>query len=237
MEKGDSRCRYKPGDVELLARFYGADERTSEALVQLAKRTRQRSWPASYRELLTPVQEMYLDLEGYATRIRCYVTALVPELLQTEDYAKALIRSSPLLRTYDADKHVRIRMRRQEILTRSPQPARVEFLIDETALRRVIGVPRVTAAQLRALVDRAALPNVSVRVIPHRAGMYPTLEIGAFTILDFPTDNVFGGCPAPCIPSISESICCWTAGPTPPATTSTGTTRAPTPSMSTGRYG
>lgn len=63
-------------------------------------------------------------------------------------------------------------------------------------MRRVIGVPRVTAAQLRALVDRAGLPNVSVRVIPHRAGMYPTLEIGAFTILDFPTDTLFGGLPS-----------------------------------------
>lgn len=127
MEKGDTRCRYKPGDVELLARFYGANEQTSEALVQLAKSIREHSWVAAYRDLLTPVQEMYLDLEAYAARIRCYVTALVPELLQTEDYAKALIRSSPLLRTYDADKHVRIRMRRQEILTRKPQPARWSF--------------------------------------------------------------------------------------------------------------
>lgn len=206
MEKGDLRCRYKPGDMEVLGRLYGADQPTTDTLVQLAKATRGHSWAGAYRDLLTPAQETYLDLEAYATHIRCYTTCLLPELLQTADYATALIRASRLLRTYDADKHTRVRMRRQEILRRDPQPARFEFLIDEGALHRAVGVPSVMTAQLRALADRADLPNVSVRVIPHRAGMYPSLETGPFTILDFPSDTKFGVLPTIVHPTQSGEI-------------------------------
>lgn len=195
MEKGDTRCRYKPGDVEILGRLYGADTATIESLTQLAKATRAHTWVGTYRGLLTPVQERYLELEAHATRIRCYVTALIPELLQTAGYAEALIRSSQLLRSYDVPKHTRIRIRRQEILARHPQPARFEFLLDETVLRCAIGTPDVMVEQLRALIDRAELPEVSVRVIPHRAGMRPPFDTGPFTILDFSASTSFGGLP------------------------------------------
>lgn len=195
MEQGDARCRFKPDDVATLARFYSADKPTIDAMVELAKGARRFTWAGGYRDLLTPVEETYLDLEAYAVRLRCHVTAQVPELLQTEDYATALIRASRLLRSYDAARHTRVRLLRQEILTRDPQPARFEFLLDETALRRVVGRPAVLKAQLQALIDRAALPSVSVRVIPHQAGMCPNWETGAFTLLDFPTGTPFGALP------------------------------------------
>lgn len=185
MEKGDTRCRYKPGDVEMLCRLYGADRATIEGMVRLAKGTRVLSWLANYRDVLTDVQETYFDLEGYATRVRCYVNALVPELLQVEEYAAAQLAASRSWGAVDARKLTQLRVRRQKILTREPQQARFEFILDETALHRVIGQPAVMAAQLVRLMDIARLADVSVRVVPHRAGMYPSLETGPFTILDF----------------------------------------------------
>lgn len=196
MERGDARCRFRPADVAALADLYGVDRSAIDAMVDLAKRTRQSTWVGGYRHLLTPVEETYLDLETYATQVRCHVTAWIPELLQTEDYATELIRASRLLRTYDAAKHTRVRLLRQEILTRDPQPARFEFLLDETALRRVVGRPDVTVTQLHALTRQAGLPNVSIRVIPHQAGMCPNWEVGPFTLLDFPAGAPFGGLPA-----------------------------------------
>lgn len=207
MEKGDIRCRYRPGDVEILGRLYGANKDTIESLTELAKATRAHTWVGAYRDLLTPAQEAYLDLEAHATRIRCYAATLVPELLQTAGYAEALIRGSKLLRLYDAPKHTRIRMRRQEILVRDPQPVRFEFLFDETALRCPVGAPGVLAAQLRALVESAGLPQVSVRVVPHHDGTPLATGTGPFTILGFPSNASFGGLPTTVhVPHLDELL-------------------------------
>jgi transcriptional regulator with XRE-family HTH domain len=94
MEKGDARCRYKPGDVERLARLSGADTDLIETLLRLAKATRRRGWLMSYRDLLPDTMATAIELEGYAVRVRCYADALVPDLLQIEDYATAQLKSS-----------------------------------------------------------------------------------------------------------------------------------------------
>jgi transcriptional regulator with XRE-family HTH domain len=186
MEKGDNRCRYKPGDVEMLGRLYGADRTTVQTLIDLAKATRARSWIAAYRDLLPDIQETFIDLEGYATRVRVYVNALVPDLLQDEDYAKVLIRSSRHLSNVDVRKHTQIR---------EPAQTTFDFIIDEAVLSRTIGEPAVMLQQLRQLVDNGELPNVTIRVVPYRAGMYSGLEAGSFAILEFPTDAQFGSLP------------------------------------------
>jgi hypothetical protein len=84
---------------------------------------------------------------------------------------------------------------RQLLLVREPQPATIEFVLGEGAVRGALGQPEIMAAQLKALNDRARLTNVSIRVVPHRAGMHPALEGGPFTILDFPADEQFGDLP------------------------------------------
>jgi hypothetical protein len=196
MEKGDTRCRYKPGDMEQLGRLYGADRETLEMLIHLAKQTRQSGWLTGYhRHVLTDSQSTYLDLEAYAIRVRSYVHATVPELLQTDDYAAALIAASRSVRPLTARPLTHIRIARRRLLTREPRPAQFEFILDEATLHRIVGQPTVMASQLRALAERATLPHVTVRTVPYRTGLYPGLDIGAFTILDFPTDEKFGGLP------------------------------------------
>lgn len=195
MEKGDSRCRYKPGDVEMLGRLYGADQATLQTLIDLAKATRARSWIAAYRDMLPALLETYIDLEGYATRMRVFAAGLVPDLLQDEDYAKVLIRSSRHLSNIDVRKHTQIRMNRQRVLTEDPESTLFEFIIDEAVLGRTVGEPTIMLAQLRQLLDSAELPNVTVRMVPYRAGMYAGLETGSFAILEFPTDPQFGSLP------------------------------------------
>jgi transcriptional regulator with XRE-family HTH domain len=192
MEKGDNRCRYKPGDVELLGRLYGADRTMLELLTHLAKKTRVAGWLDEFRDVLTDAGETYLDLEAYAVKVRCYANAVVPDLLQVTDYATALATSSRSMGPSQARRLIQLWTCRQQLLTRDPQPAEFEFLIDESALHRGIGQPSVMHALLRSLSDRAELPNVSMRVVPYRAGLYPGLGIGAFTLLDFPTHEPFG---------------------------------------------
>lgn len=196
MEKGDNRCRYKPGDVEMLGRLYGADQATVQNLIDLAKATRARSWIAAYRDMLPDLLETYIDLEGYATRIRVYAASLVPDLLQDEDYAKVLIRASRHLSNIDVRKHTQIRMNRQRVLTEDPAATTFEFIIDEAVLGRTIGEPTIMLAQLRQLLGSADLPNVTIRMVPYRAGMYAGLETSSFAILEFPTDPQFGSLPA-----------------------------------------
>lgn len=195
MEKGDTRCRYKPGDVEVLARLYGADQETIDKLVYLAKATRAPSWLANYRDVLADIQETYIDLEGYALRVRCYANAVIPDLLQIVEYASAQLLASRTLADVQARKIAQLRVRRQHILTRDGQDTKFEFILDEAALRREVGKPAVMAAQLARVMHVARLVDVSVRVVPHRVGMYPGLESGPFTILIFPEDEQFGQLP------------------------------------------
>lgn len=196
MEKGDARCRYKPGDVEMLGRLYGADDKTTELLAELAKGTRARSWTAAYRDLVSESFETFVDLEGYACRIRCYVSTLVPDLLQVEDYTRAVLAASRNLSSIDVRKHTRIRLRRQLVMNRQPRTTQFDFILDEAVLRRPIGEPGVMARQLQKIAERAGLPNVSVRAVPLRAGMHPGLEAGPFAILEFPPDRQFGSLPS-----------------------------------------
>ncbi len=196
MERGDNRCRYKPGDVEILGRLYGADRDTTRTLLDLAKATRARSWTAAYRDLLTDTAATYIDLEGYACRIRCYGSALVPELLHGESYAAALIASSRQVSRTDVRRHVQIQSTRQKILDRQPATTMFEFILDEAALHRAVGESGTMATQFGRLAECAGQANITVKIVPYRAGTYPGLVTGAFTLLDFPTDQRYGSLPS-----------------------------------------
>jgi transcriptional regulator with XRE-family HTH domain len=134
METGGSRCRYKPGDVEMLGRLYGADRDTIQGLVGLIKTTRARSWVAAYRDVLPDTVATCIDLESYACRIRHYAAGMMPDLLQHEGYARVLCRASH--RMGNVRKYTQIRIHRQAILTRQPVTATFEFILDEAVLRR-----------------------------------------------------------------------------------------------------
>lgn len=195
MEIGDRRCRYKPGDVEVLGRLYRVDDEVLQILIELAKATRERTWVGAYRHLISGVDETFIGLEEYASRVRCYANVLVPDLLQTRQYAEEPVGASRSLCIPDVRALTQLRMDHQRVLTRKPQPGRFEFVVDESVLRRGLE-PAVMAAQLEALADWARMPEVSLRVVPHRKGMYPTLQAGPFTIMEFPVERPFGGLPS-----------------------------------------
>lgn len=166
---------------EMLA-LYGVREGNSDSIINLARDAHERGW----WEDLGVFTGSYVGLEEAASVIRLWRPLLVPGLLQTEEYARAVIEVGIEERSpAEIEKRVKARIARQTLLSRPTAP---EFLaiVGEAALRHQIGGPKVMREQLRALVGIARRrPNVSVRVLPFKAGASIGLE-GAFTHLEFP---------------------------------------------------
>ncbi|WP_438941353.1 helix-turn-helix domain-containing protein [Micromonospora craterilacus] len=183
MELG--RVGFKERDVADLLTLYGvtADQERA-ALLKLARDANNPGWWHRYGDVLPPWFQSYLGLEAAAALIRSYEVQFVPGLLQTREYARAVVllghgRAGP----GEVDRRVDLRMRRQEVLRR-PNPPRLWAVVDEAALRRPIGGPQVMRGQLEALLEATRTPNVRVQVIPFAAGGHAAAG-GAFTILRF----------------------------------------------------
>jgi Domain of unknown function (DUF5753) len=149
-----------------------------------------RNVPCSgVRAMLSESYTTYIGLEAEASTLRVFELAVIPGILQTTDYAGALMRRRPgELPTETIDQRVDIRMARQQVLT-GDDPARLRAVIDEAALRRDAGSPEVMKAQMEHLLATADLPRVELQVIPFSAGTHADTQ-GPFTILEFrdPTD-------------------------------------------------
>lgn len=196
MEKGDPKARYKPGDVEMLGRLYGADRTTIDVLLGLARSTKVESWFSAFRDVMPDNFQMYIDLETYANRIRWYEPELVPGLLQTEDYAMLSIGSRRSLSNAQVRRRAEVRLTRQSLLTRRrPHAARFEFVIGEGILLRLVGDAAVTGQQLRRINEMAHQPNISIKVVPFSAGMHLGADTGTFEILNFPQNPRIGSPP------------------------------------------
>ncbi len=128
----------------------------------------------------------YISLEAAACGIKRYDLLLIHGLLQTEDYARAVIRSGlmSLAPAHEIDRRVEVRLTRQEVLRRA-DPLHLWVVFDEAALRRVVGGPEVMRAQCRHLLEQSDRPNVTIQVLPNSAGAHPG-AVGAFSILEFP---------------------------------------------------
>jgi transcriptional regulator with XRE-family HTH domain len=171
-----------PKDARELLRLYGVPSDQLEALVQLSKEARKRGWWHSYNEVFTGA---FVGLEAEASSLRAYQALLVPGLLQTEDYMRAVIRAArPDAGGPQVDKRVQARLARQQLMT-DPEPPRYWAVIDEAVLCRTVGGERVMHAQLEWLASRAALPHVTIQVLPFSAGAHAGME-GPFLILGFP---------------------------------------------------
>src|SRR6201996_6645848 len=182
MEHG--RVGFKERDIGDLLTLYGVgpgDER--EALLSLARGANTPGWWQAYADILPHWVEPYFGLEAAASFIREYELQFVPGLLQVEDYARAVIRLGTLTSEDEVDRRAKARMARQEILHRD-SPPKVWAVLDEGALRRVIGGPRVMRAQLRHLIDMCDHPAVTLQILPFSAGAHRALG-GPFTILRY----------------------------------------------------
>jgi transcriptional regulator with XRE-family HTH domain len=168
----DSGMRgFRPDDVRKLVEWYGLGHHEGERLVALAQEARKRAWwqqidlPDAYRTLI--------GHEQVAESILEYGATIVPGLLQTPDYARAIVMNGPMpVSAGEVDRAIAVRMRRQAILT-GPHPPNLRFVIDEVALARGPRDPQVKRAQLEHLLAVAAGPYVTVQVIAFEYGLHP----------------------------------------------------------------
>lgn len=135
--------------------------------------------------------ELVRELEGYACRVRCYSPALVPELLRTAEYARAVLDGSSQLVEAERERIVEVLRGRQDAML-ARTGARFEFLVEAAAVERVVGGKELMAEQARSLAGVGGLEHVTVRVLTEDLGVHCRLGVGGFTILEFPEDARFG---------------------------------------------
>jgi transcriptional regulator with XRE-family HTH domain len=188
MELG--RVSFKERDVADLLTLYGlTDEEERTALLTLARDANTPGWWHRESDILPGWFQPYVGLESAATIIRTYELQFVPGLLQTADYARAVIRlGHRQAEPSELERRVSLRLARQKILTR-PDPPQLWAVIDEGALRRPVGGDDVMRAQIAALIDATKMPNVQVQVMPFDYGGHSAAG-GAFSILRFPDQDL-----------------------------------------------
>jgi transcriptional regulator with XRE-family HTH domain len=188
MELG--RVSFKTRDVEDLLTLYGiTDEAERNSLLSLAREANVAGWWHSYSDVLPNWFPTYVGLEGAASLIRVYEVQFVHGLLQTEDYARAVVRRGmKSAGTEDVERRVALRLERQKYLVEGTGPE-FHFVLDEAALRRPYGSREVMRGQLQHLIDISERPNVRLQVMPFGFGGHSG-ESGAFTILSFPESDL-----------------------------------------------
>ncbi|MBT2393599.1 helix-turn-helix domain-containing protein [Streptomyces sp. ISL-1] len=171
-------------DVRDLCGVYEVeDHRIVDSLMQMAKDSRQQGWWHAFGDIPYSV---YIGLETDAASLRVYEPQVVPGLLQTRQYAEALIAGAlPESGTTDVEKRVSVRVRRQERVNDTEHPLRLWVVIDEAALRRIVGDKQLMREQLEHLVELSQLPHVTVQVLPFEMGAHPGIN-GQYAILEFP---------------------------------------------------
>jgi transcriptional regulator with XRE-family HTH domain len=172
-------------DLRALAAHYGIDDPARvQELLDLARKARERSPWAAYRELSSPEYVAFLAYESTASVIRNFEPLLIPGLLQTEEYAREVIGEfeGPDKRT--VDELVDLRMERQELLNR-PDPPGLHFILDQAVITRLVGGPEVMRRQLRHLKEMAHRDRVTIRIVPFSYGMYPRLRV-PYVLFEFP---------------------------------------------------
>jgi transcriptional regulator with XRE-family HTH domain len=184
IETGKSVARIR--DVrDMLDLYQVSDEAQREQLLTLAKDAQQRGWWTEYESVLSAGLDTYVGLEASAASIRSFQTHLVPGLLQTEEYSRALIKvGQPTESSVNIDRMISLRRRRQVMLTEAGT-LEMWAVLDEAVLRRPIGGYSVMRAQLARLLEVGELPSVTIQVLPFTRGAHPGLG-GAFTIIGFP---------------------------------------------------
>jgi transcriptional regulator with XRE-family HTH domain len=188
MELG--RVGFKLRDIADLLTLYGVEGgEERKLLLAMAHEANQPGWWHEYGDLLPSWLQSYLDLEAAASLIRTYELQFVPGLLQTEAYARAVIKlGHSRAKPDEIDRRVSVRMNRKQLLTRADAP-QLWVVIDEAVLRRPIGGREVMRAQIEALLEANTMRNVRLQILPFAVGGHAATG-GAFTILRFPEEDL-----------------------------------------------
>ncbi|MER5730804.1 helix-turn-helix transcriptional regulator [Streptomyces sp. NPDC002138] len=179
----NGRRLIKPRDVRDLCGLYGVqDPQLVDDLMRLSRESGRQGWWNDYGDI---PYGAYIGLEAEAATIRTYESLMIPGLLQTPAYARAVIAGTiPRLTADQAATRLEVRMRRQHRLSAPVRPLRLWAVLDESALRRVVGSPDVMREQLEHLTHLGAQPHITVQVLPHEAGSHPGVA-GQFSLLEF----------------------------------------------------
>ena len=188
MELG--RVSFKERDITDLLTLYGVeDPKERDSLVNLARQANSPGWWHHFTDILPPGFQSFLGLEAASTLIRTYEIQFVPGLLQTAEYARAIMLLGHAGETpEEIERRVALRLQRQNVLTR-PDPPQFWAVIDEAVLRRPIGGIEVMKAQIEALIAAAKMPNVRLQIIPFHSGGHAAAG-GSFAILRFPEPDL-----------------------------------------------
>jgi hypothetical protein len=188
MELG--RVGFKERDVTDLLKLYGIEDPAEhERLLALTREANAPSWWQAYGDVLDTWFQNYLDLEQAAELIRTYEVQFVPGLLQTDAYARAVIRlGHDNAGPGEIDRRAKLRMTRKELLRR-PDAPRLWAVLDEAVLRRPIGGYPVLREQIMSLLEDCDSQAIRLQVMPFRAGGHAAAG-GAFSILRFPHEEL-----------------------------------------------
>ncbi|WP_285730437.1 helix-turn-helix transcriptional regulator [Nocardiopsis sp. ATB16-24] len=175
--------KVKADDLDKMLDLYQVtDPGKREALHALARDAKVRGWWSKYKEVFGP--QSLPDFEAEASAIRTFEGLVIPGLLQTPDYARAVIQGGRYTSEEEIERRVKARLERRDILTRF-KPASLRVTLDEAVLHRVVGSSEVMAEQLRHLLHMAKLPNIDLQVVPFDAGAHAAF-VAPFSILNFP---------------------------------------------------
>jgi transcriptional regulator with XRE-family HTH domain len=179
------RVSVSPRDVRDLLGIYAVPDSQRDSLIQLARESRQKGWWQGYGDSVEPHLATYLGMESEASDIRQYSVARIPILLQTEDYARAVVtggRTGTGRYPGPVDRAVEMMMERQRIAAASPP--KLWLVMDEAALRRQVGGREVMRRQIEHLIELSSTPTTFLQVIPFGSGSYVALDL-PFVILSF----------------------------------------------------
>ncbi len=176
----------RPLELREMLTIYGVPERVESFAELLSSAKKGRDWVTAFAGVARPSFDLFLGLESSAAQIESYDALGVPGLFQTEAYATAVIRAGdPESADSELARRVELRMARQSVLARQPEPPTVWRVLDESGLYRTAGSPAAMREQLLHLVKLAQLPNITIQVLPMGHGPHVGLH-GTFTLLELP---------------------------------------------------
>ncbi|MEV4383590.1 helix-turn-helix transcriptional regulator [Streptosporangium sp. NPDC049644] len=182
-----ARRRVQPKDLQVLLDLYAVADDRRQALVDLARNARLKGWWDAYGDTLPTELASYIALEAEAASIRGFSAQIIPGMLQTDEYARSVIRAGlmDLLPRGEVERRVEARKTRQQLLSRAASPLNYWIILSEAALRNRVGSPEDMRAQCHHLMKLSRTANVTVQVLPFTSGTHPATA-GTFSILSFP---------------------------------------------------
>ena len=173
-------------DLKALLHLYQiTDTERTEELTALARAARERSWWSAYRDVAPPALLQLIEYESAASFVRQFETLFIPGILQTEDYARIVIQDyyDEKPASHRVSALVDLRVRREELLDRE-DPPQFSFILDEAAVRRLVGGHSVMRRQVRRLIELAEMPNLTIEIVPFKVGLHPGMG-GPFEVIEF----------------------------------------------------